>query len=330
MTSTHRWLADEATRAGILIVADQPRTDRPHARGENEYTSVPILISNGPSPRTWGERSWLPRHNVSWHTGPSPRTWGERSYAGPSDCTRSRTIPTHVGRTRLARAGRRDLKDPDHPHARGENADASSDSAVPARTIPTHVGRTRLETTLDGAADHPHARGENFGQRHHGPSCADHPHARGENSVAVRRAIRRSDHPHARGENSARAGSLGRAGRTIPTHVGRTGRRRTAPAAQQRTIPTHVGRTRVTVTIRDRSIADHPHARGENLATLDDAVAHARARTIPTHVGRTVAQLPGRGPDRGPSPRTWGEPERAGLCERSGVGPSPRTWGELS
>ena len=193
MTSTHRWLADEATRAGILIVADQPRTDHPHARGENEYTSVPILISNGPSPRTWGERPGVPHH-----------------------CAGPRTIPTHVGRTPPGDWPR--TASPDHPHARGENPYISVSSCytngqsprtwgepIPLptlRTIPTHVGRT----CRVGAWGGPSPR--TWGERSR--VVAVHPDAR-------------LDHPHARGENgSARVTSAIYSIRTIPTHVGRT------------------------------------------------------------------------------------------------------------
>jgi len=91
-----------------------------------------------------------------------------------------RTIPTHVGRTKLrAREG---ALLADHPHARGENnsvhPSVASDVgpsprtwgepcprfAVPDifRTIPTHVGRTPWTDVLrDAWSDHPHARGEN-------------------------------------------------------------------------------------------------------------------------------------------------------------------------
>jgi len=52
------------------------------------------------------------------NSGPSPRTWGEQPEArlGPDV---SRTIPTHVGRTRTLAS--LSAWAPDHPHARGEN-----------------------------------------------------------------------------------------------------------------------------------------------------------------------------------------------------------------
>ena len=91
-----------------------------------------------------------------------------------------RTIPTHVGRTAIAKP--LVIQTADHPHARGENAVSvrySGMSFGPSprtwgelsmamrargyrRTIPTHVGRTpNVYGTLILPTDHPHARGEN-------------------------------------------------------------------------------------------------------------------------------------------------------------------------
>ncbi len=100
----------------------------------------------------------------------------------------------------------------------------------------------------------------------------DHPHARGENARALGISILDpGPSPRTWGEQPARARMTNRF-RTIPTHVGRT---------------TRVGN-------RTRNLADHPHARGENL-----------------RIGLPVASR------RGPSPRTWGEPDRSLLapCE---------------
>jgi len=113
--------------------------DHPHARGENGNVAKCAPRNGGPSPRTWGEprlscsfglglrtipthvgrtrsRStqtpWLADHphargengrrrrRADEVCGPSPRTWGERSGTLGSN-TGHRTIPTHVGRTRL-------------------------------------------------------------------------------------------------------------------------------------------------------------------------------------------------------------------------------------
>ena len=152
-------------------------TDHPHARGENAHDRQAHNSGDGPSPRTWGEqagrhravarRRTIPTHvgrTLSLHNmtrtltdhphargensyvqsmwpaaiGPSPRTWGEHPHPAASSQIQ-RTIPTHVGRTRML-GGFCPLIT-DHPHARGENPFAS----VSARLI----------------SDHPHARGEN-------------------------------------------------------------------------------------------------------------------------------------------------------------------------
>ena len=228
MTSTHRWLADEATRAGILIVADQPRTDHPHARGENEYTSVPILISNGPSPRTWGER----------HRGSRRRR-----------CDR-RTIPTHVGRTRMRRP--RSSTAADHPHARGENALEPARGPRSLGPSPRTWGERDSRPTLAA--------------RRSGPS----PRTWGERPCARRRPSQSADHPHARGENARAATTADPSARTIPTHVGRTPtcRRHPAvrPAADRGPSPRTWGERRC-IRLPVGSRPDHPHARGENAAS---------------------------------------------------------------
>ena len=112
-------------------------TDHPHARGENSKRKRQMSKRAGPSPRTWGEPSWL-------RFDRSPR----------------RTIPTHVGRTYIVKA--KNKAGADHPHARGENRargisyvndsgpsprtwgepPRAESGARAGRTIPTHVGRT--------------------------------------------------------------------------------------------------------------------------------------------------------------------------------------------
>jgi len=68
------------THVGRTSLADcraPSPADHPHARGENRPRSPPQSITAGPSPRTWGER-----------------------LRGRKSLALSRTIPTHVGRTR--------------------------------------------------------------------------------------------------------------------------------------------------------------------------------------------------------------------------------------
>jgi len=131
--------------------------DHPHARGENCAIRGASRLEAGPSPRTWGE---LGRDLIRGH--------------------RTRTIPTHVGRTTSCCIS--GLISADHPHARGENQKLSTNDAAnggpsprtwgeprrgvaragPLRTIATHVGRTGpTRTNRPGNSDHPHARGEN-------------------------------------------------------------------------------------------------------------------------------------------------------------------------
>ena len=132
----------------------------PHARGEHGPPGFAVSLDFGPSPRTWGThashlatrpaRRSIPTHvgntpdrpygpslsTVHPHArgehipvvgaiykirGPSPRTWGTLQCKGPGRQP-FRSIPTHVGNTRLVRY--RTPDDAVHPHARGEHADA--------------------------------------------------------------------------------------------------------------------------------------------------------------------------------------------------------------
>ena len=63
--------------------------------------------------------------------------------------------------------------------------------------------------------------------------------------------------------------------RTIPTRVGRTVPN-PEPIQRQRTIPTRVGRTRWRVRCREADL-DHPHACGENIASLPVRTDHPHA-----------------------------------------------------
>ena len=113
------------------------------------------------------------------------------------------------------------------------------------------------------------------------------------------------------------------ADRTIPTHVGRTLLSRLACRCV-RTIPTHVGRTHA-AEHRVVIAADHPHARGENVRQRTDR--RDPDRTIPTHVGRTPSVCGHDHADRGPSPRTWGEPSRHAAA-RAASADHPHARGE--
>ena len=167
--------------------------------------------------------------------------WGEHRRGGwpvPS----WRTIPTRVGRTKLALS--QGERHSDHPHACGENSPALQPTTIltgpsprvwgePARvvdhvplhrTIPTRVGRTSQVRVLE----HP---------------VPDHPHACGENSSAsMMRDCACGPSPRVWGERM-----------TLPT-----------PPHHVRTIPTRVGRTKPSAP-PPSAHPDHPHACGENI-----------------------------------------------------------------
>ena len=153
--------------------------------------------------------------------------------------------------------------------------------------------------------------------------AADHPHAGGENSSTARLAMSRSG-PSPRGWGEHDALALGRgAHRTIPTRVGRTARG--SPSAG--------------------SIADHPHAGGENCPALvagglrsgpsprgwgeplgPDADFLA-LRTIPTRVGRT-GRFTRTSTATADHPHAGGENRAQSCFVLNLFGPSPRGWGE--
>ena len=113
--------------------------------------------------------------------------------------------------------------------------------------------------------------------------------------------------------------------RTIPTHVGRTGRQWPRCVASTGPSPRTWGE-RCHVSHARRRTADHPHARGENPSRMP--IGDRAARTIPTHVGRTHAARRSTRSQAGPSPRTWGERIAHASTATPIGGPSPRTWGE--
>ena len=113
-----------------------PRTDHPHARGENAARAG--RCRNGPSPRAWGEQLRSNPVPVTDH----PHARGENNQSAP----RLRPVP-------------------DHPHARGEKLGRGRRRAD-ARTIPTRVGRTvtdKAPSALRGPS--PRAWGELWPRR---------------------------------------------------------------------------------------------------------------------------------------------------------------------
>ncbi len=153
--------------------------------------------------------------------------------------------------------------------------------------------------------------------------CADHPHAGGENIHLTNLSkLKTGPSPRGWGERTNQPPVRG-ANRTIPTRVGRTMGNRKEPR-----LPT-----------------DHPHAGGENNATLqcedltsgpsprgwgerDDSVHGAeQSRTIPTRVGRT-ANLGPHDATSADHPHAGGENPPTGPLPTYSPGPSPRGWGE--
>ncbi len=209
------------TRVGRTLGSYSPAPqfpDHPHACGENISTFARYSPNGGPSPRVWGEPPNTSRHE-----------------------TKTRTIPTRVGRTPQPTRG--SAAPSDHPHACGENVfnyrladldhgpsprvwgelERKEMTFLGARTIPTRVGRTWRPGAVVRI-----------------PS--DHPHACGENSCSCRMTdMQRGPSPRVWGELDTHRNQCSRK-RTIPTRVGRTGKRE---GAHSRT-------------------ADHPHACGEN------------------------------------------------------------------
>ena len=172
------------------------------------------------------------------------------------------------------------------------------------RTIPTHVGRTGAWTWRARAkADHPHARGENalpstLRRHRNGPS----PRTWGERARSVRNKV---------------------AGRTIPTHVGRT----PAPHIQQNLSSDHPharGENNMRCAPRFHSIGPSPRTWGEPRPFVQNG---SHVRTIPTHVGRTSCEgISWRFCTDHPHAR--GENSGSALIKSTVTGPSPRTWGE--
>ena len=261
----NRTIPTRVGRTRSKLRPHRPRkiADHPHAGGENKPSAASSRAPLGPSPRGWGEQTPCRQQ---------PRA--------------ARTIPTRVGRTRITAPA--NTSGTDHPHAGGENLAILAffkERAGPSprgwgercgseiqrfrrRTIPTRVGRTCLfRPTGTATTDHPHAGGENESPTRN-TSSANGPSPRGWGEL--------SRHPITIADT-----------RTIPTRVGRTGRRGTF----------------------DWPTADHPHAGGENSSRYAAPASeygpsprgwgeHPGAgwqlqglRTIPTRVGRTSGML---------------------------------------
>ena len=153
----------------------------------------------------------------------------------------------------------------DHPHARGENEIEAGSGPAPDGPSPRTWGEhPRLFFAFDPSRTIPTHVGRTARSAINPDSSTDHPHARGENVAQEFISLQQTGpSPRTWGERNV-SRPVVRCVRTIPTHVGRT-RARTGAGP---------------------SMADHPHARGEN-------ARERRSKKTPA----------------GPSPRTWGEHE---------------------
>ena len=193
-------------------------SDHPHVRGDNSQGIEVEWLSNGPSPRAWGQ------HHV-----------------GRLHAQIIRTIPTCVGTTEYLRNLTGSTSD--HPHVRGDNYQSifskkSLNGPSPRawgqqnpnllknavlRTIPTCVGTTIIARKSHYCKpDHPHVRGDNhFLLNRYKISVGPSPRAWGQHAILHCLVIKprtiptcvgttciksgaqtgKSDHPHVRGDN---------------------------------------------------------------------------------------------------------------------------------
>ena len=197
-------------------------SDHPHERGEKKGDKSKTQRLRGSSPRAWGKV-------VDTRHPP----------------TRTRIIPTSVGKSTRRAPG--DRPTADHPHERGEKprytrstvsaigssprawgkVSLQSDYALSRRIIPTSVGKRRPGTVHSGwRPDHPHERGEKeTSDREIADGAGSSPRAWGKEPCTCFRPCegriiptsvgkrdsktncsrRTTDHPHERGEKSMKA-----------------------------------------------------------------------------------------------------------------------------
>ncbi len=247
--------------------------------------------------------------------------WGEL-YANIFKESRSRTIPTCVGRTSVSQQIA--PRNSDHPHVCGENAykivsylvQGGPSPRVWGELLPVFVGRLDLRTI-------PTCVGRTASFHLHCKLNPDHPHVCGENVRApAQPSFEFGPSPRVWGEQFLLGWSI-QISRTIPTCVGRT----------------------LSSQSRQNKSSDHPHVCGENdyvgkVLTFTDGPSprvwgeqSARTevpelfRTIPTCVGRTMPEplAVSRRPDH---PHVCGENYRWRRWQAAHRGPSPRVWGE--
>ena len=140
-----------------LRTTTPPGAAHPRSRGENFVRIVTAPVSTGSSPLTRGK----------------PR---ERK----RQCTKSRLIPAHAGKTPARAKGQR-LRAA-HPRSRGENARSGASRACRAGSSPLTRGKQGISSQL--ARPHrliPAHAGKTPARRRQGPAGPAHPRSRGEN-----------------------------------------------------------------------------------------------------------------------------------------------------
>ena len=315
----------------------------PHARGEDSSAAAsawarsPMRVET--PPRTWGRRSRL------------------MAYVGLT-----RNTPTHVGKTRDVSAGF--MFDKKHPHARGEDTSPTVCWTTTSETPPRTWGRPHLRSWSQLAIRNtPTHVGKTAGRRSQKPACQKHPHARGEDPVITRMKSDAGETPPRTWGRHVQASGGRSVLRNTPTHVGKTGindaearKAKKHPHARGedfmppipsscpsetpprtwgrqlhvlrgrhgwRNTPTHVGKTSASREER-RIWQKHPHARGEDVASLQDQIA--KIETPPRTWGRLeMATVEETGSEKHPHARGEDPSQRSKVC-RAGETP-PRTWG---
>ena len=226
-----------------LRTTTPPGAAHPRSRGENFVRIVTAPVSTGSSPLTRGK----------------PR---ERK----RQCTKSRLIPAHAGKTPARAKGQR-LRAA-HPRSRGENARSGASRACRAGSSP--LTRGKLFITIPSF-----------------PPPVAHPRSRGENVALLPPDMPiGGSSPLTRGKQGI-SSQLARPHRLIPAHAGKTpARRRQGPAG-----PAHP-RSRGE-NIRDPPgpappVGSSPLTRGKPVVIQETA---SDVGLIPAHAGKTQASL---------------------------------------
>ena len=215
------------------------------------------------------------------HVGSSPLTRGKRDLQRHRDRIH-RLIPTHAGKTRGASCP--PWPEWAHPHSRGENARCFLSAVArvgsspltrgkrPGRTrpaprrrlIPTHPGKTNPANRTTGEAGaHPHSRGENSNRRYS-------------------EKLAPGSSPLTRGKQIRPIGQLEKLG-LIPTHAGKTYRRRQA-RPRTRAHPHSRGENALTTCASSTPSGSSPLTRGKPCRCVR---SQGPGRLIPTHAGKT-------------------------------------------